>query len=107
MNMDRIKGFTLIEVLVVIAIIAVLAAILFPVLASAKGSAKRTSALSNVNQIGKATHLYLGDNDDHLPVRFPNIPTWQGYGVILFQTGPGYSAILGPYLASQAVWFFQ
>jgi prepilin-type N-terminal cleavage/methylation domain-containing protein len=60
------RGFTLIELLVVIAIIAILAAILFPVFASAKESAKRTSCLSNAKQIGHAWTLYLGDYDDTL-----------------------------------------
>ena len=103
--MARSKAFTLVELLVVIAIIAVLAALLFPVFAAAKGSAKKTSALSNVDQIGKAVHLYLGDNDDHLPPRFPVMPSWPGYGAILLSTGPGFSTTLGPYLSSPAVWF--
>ncbi|HVL39242.1 MAG TPA: prepilin-type N-terminal cleavage/methylation domain-containing protein [Fimbriimonadaceae bacterium] len=58
------RGFTLIELLVVIAIIAILAAILFPVFAQAKAAAKKTSALSNVKQLGMANMMYLGDNDD-------------------------------------------
>ena len=58
------KAFTLIELLVVIAIIAILAAILFPVFAQAKESAKSTSCLSNLKQIGTATALYIGDSDD-------------------------------------------
>ncbi|MEO7454394.1 MAG: prepilin-type N-terminal cleavage/methylation domain-containing protein [Fimbriimonadales bacterium] len=58
------RAFTLIELLVVIAIIAILAAILFPVFAQAKEAAKRSACLSNMNQIGKAIHMYLGDNDD-------------------------------------------
>ena len=62
------KGFTLIELLVVIAIIAILAAILFPVFAQAKEAAKRTADLSNARQIGVATKLYLGDNDDTMPI---------------------------------------
>jgi len=103
--MSRTRAFTLIELLVVIAIIAILAALLFPVFAAAKGAGKRTNALSNVNQIGKATHLYLGDNDDRLPPRFPIMPTWQGYGLILLQTGPGYSALFNQYLPNSAVWF--
>jgi len=48
------KGFTLIELLVVIAIIAILAAILFPVFAQARESARKTSCLSNVRQLGTA-----------------------------------------------------
>ena len=62
------RGFTLIELLVVIAIIAILAAILFPVFAQAKEAAKRTACVANSNQIGKAMMMYLGDNDDRVPI---------------------------------------
>ena len=64
------RAFTLIELLVVIAIIAILAAILFPVFAQAKEAAKRTADLSNNKQVGTATKLYLGDNDDTMPIFF-------------------------------------
>ena len=63
------SGFTLIELLVVIAIIAILAAILFPVFAQAKAAAKKTAAISNFNQIGKANLMYMGDADDRFPVQ--------------------------------------
>jgi len=62
------SGFTLIELLVVIAIIAILAAILFPVFAQAKAAAKKTSAISNFNQIDKGVLMYENDNDDLYPV---------------------------------------
>lgn len=58
------RGFTLIEVLVVIAIIAILAAILFPVFAQAKAAAKAIACMSNMRQIGYATQLYLQDYDE-------------------------------------------
>lgn len=57
------SGFTLIEVLVVIAIIATMAAILFPVLARARISAYKTTALSNVKQLELARQMYLSDSD--------------------------------------------
>lgn len=61
------RGFTLIELLVVIAIIAILAAILFPVFASAKLAAKKTSDLSNLKQNMTAILIYAGDANDFIP----------------------------------------
>jgi len=61
------KGFTLIELLVVIAIIAILAAILFPVFAQAREKARAITCTSNLNQIGKATMMYVQDYDETYP----------------------------------------
>lgn len=60
------NGFTLIEILIVIAIIGILAAILFPVFASAREGARRASCLSNMKQIGLATMLYAQDYDERM-----------------------------------------
>ena len=63
----RRSGFTLIEMLVVIAIIAILAAILFPVFSRARETARRTVCLSNLQQIGAAIAIYEGDAGGFLP----------------------------------------
>jgi prepilin-type N-terminal cleavage/methylation domain-containing protein len=95
-------GFTLIELLVVIAIIAVLAAILFPVFAQAKSAAKKTTALSNHQQIGTALLIYTGDYDDHLPNRWP---LWPGYGEFYWIVDNGdLPALLKRYIRNTAVW---
>ncbi|MCC6444512.1 MAG: prepilin-type N-terminal cleavage/methylation domain-containing protein [Armatimonadetes bacterium] len=65
--MRRKSGFTLIEVLVVVAIIAILAGILVPVMAKVRGSARAANCISNLNQIGKAYRMYLQDYDQCIP----------------------------------------
>lgn len=52
-----------------IAIIAILAAILFPVFTRARESAKSTTCISNLRQIGMALGLYMADDDERYPDR--------------------------------------
>lgn len=52
------RGFTLIEVLVVVAIIALLIAILMPSLTAARRATRSAACLSNMRQLGVASHMY-------------------------------------------------
>lgn len=61
------QGFTLVELLVVIAVIALLAALLFPVFASARGKAREIACVSNLRQLGLAVSMYTQDNDGLYP----------------------------------------
>lgn len=63
----RERGFTLTELLIVIAIMAVLAGIIFAVSSKVMARAKSMACLNNVSQIGKALKLYAESSDDLLP----------------------------------------
>jgi len=93
----RHNAFTLLELLVVIAIIAILAALLLPALSAAKRKAHATQCLGNLKQLHLATHLYIGDNDDHLPFAWYDDDD---------PTGNNFYALLAPY-AFGANWDFD
>ena len=62
------KGFTLIELMIVIAIIAILAAILVPNFIRARAQGQATACKSNLKNIGTALEMYSTDNSGRFPV---------------------------------------
>lgn len=65
--MQSQKGFTLVELLVVVAIIALLVAILVPAVQEARAITYRTLCASNLHQCLVGATLYAGDHDGKVP----------------------------------------
>ena len=61
------KGFTLVELLVVVAIIAILMAILLPALSMVREKTRLIACMSNMEQIYRAFALYANENNDLCP----------------------------------------
>ncbi|MBX3732186.1 MAG: prepilin-type N-terminal cleavage/methylation domain-containing protein [Verrucomicrobiae bacterium] len=114
----RRRGFTLVELLVVVAVIALLAGLLLPALIGARQKAGAVACVNNLRQLTLAWLLYAPDCRDWMSpsetsTGEPHLPRWvEGYylGIMsdadaantdqLLAPGPGH---LGPYLREARV----
>ena len=64
----RIRGFTRVELLVIIGVLALLAAMVFSALNAAKAIKQRINCVNNLKQIGLAFRVWEGDNYDKYPM---------------------------------------
>lgn len=67
-------GFTLVEIMIVVAIIGLLAAIAIPNYVSARASAQANSCINNLRQLDGAMQQYALENDQHVGATV-NYPT--------------------------------
>ena len=66
---SKLRAFTLLEILVVVAIIGIVAALLLPAIAKTKAKAKRAQCLNNLKQIGISFHSFGHDHNDKFPMQ--------------------------------------
>jgi prepilin-type N-terminal cleavage/methylation domain-containing protein/prepilin-type processing-associated H-X9-DG protein len=64
------KGFTLIEVLIVVGIICIISAIILPALSRAREKSRQSTCANNLRQIALATQMYSADNSGQYPSWF-------------------------------------
>lgn len=64
---NKRRGFTLVELLVVIGIIALLIGILLPALNKARSAARETACSNNIRQLGMGIMMYVNDSKGFLP----------------------------------------
>jgi len=81
---NRKRGFSLVELLVVVAVIGILAALLLPAVAAGKGQVKSISCKNRLHQMSLALAMYVHDNQSRYPQYLG--PAGPSYGDA---TGPG------------------
>ena len=81
------KGFTLVELLVVITVIAILIALLLPALAKARIVALRTVCASNIRSLLQGCAEYAQQNQGNYPLSYQVNYPWGGLGVAPSNSG--------------------
>lgn len=95
------RGFTLVELLVVISIIAILIALLLPALAAARQDAESIVDASNLRQIGMGFGQYANENKGYFPAAVTGEPpVGANFGV----WAPTWDDAVAPYLGVTGPW---
>ncbi|MCU0877504.1 MAG: type II secretion system GspH family protein [Pirellulaceae bacterium] len=95
------RGFSLVEVLMVIVVLAIMAGVVIPQVSGTVGDAKRSAALANLNVLTNAIERYRIDHNGAAPdlVTARRLPQLTSRTNAAGDVGTGAEHIYGPYLA--------
>jgi prepilin-type N-terminal cleavage/methylation domain-containing protein len=86
MNVNSKKGFSLIELLIVITIVGIIASIGIPLYAKAKYSAENSAALRAIRVLSQAQVSYFTQNSRYARLNELNVATGNNFGTTSGQT---------------------
>jgi prepilin-type N-terminal cleavage/methylation domain-containing protein/prepilin-type processing-associated H-X9-DG protein len=89
------RGFTLVELLVVIGIIGVLIGIIVPALTKAREASLRVKCLSNLRQLGTAYQIYANMYKDYIPIGYWSGQKQTNYLINYNEGGVSFYTIMG------------
>lgn len=77
LNMSQVsRGFTLVEILIVVVILGILAAIVVPLMGGATQDASIATASTELNKVRRAVEVFMVSNDNTLPTVVAGDGTW-------------------------------
>ena len=100
---NRKSGFTLVEIMIVVAIIGLLAALLLPTLTRTKNKSKSAKCLAHMRQIATASHLYADEHGDAFALLVRNGRT-NSLGLYSNSGFTWWTTQLKPYVANTRVY---
>ena len=104
------RGFTLVELLVVIGIITLLIGILMPALSMARRQARTIRCAAHLRQIGYGISMYVNENRSYLPIcydgRVPR-PTPSNFNGTSLRLGEYWFEFISPYTEGRFKWSDQ
>jgi len=94
---SRAKGFTLVELMIVIIILAVIATVSFSFFRGNSDEAKVSSTLTNLRILSEAIDRYYLDHNATYPGTIGGVTNWSNFVIHMTQTTNRDGSVKGPY----------